>query len=288
MYRLLGVLEPCSICRLQGCNGCHSAGADDAKVDLRYLGLQVSRDHLKEQSEQQMRHLLRQKRLVIVLDLDHTLLHTELKSRLYPEVIPPLIRKKSAVVPRAKLVGLYAVGTIASSDMLISVRHHVVCHPFPFCRPSRSFSDYAALNKPHRCQIRLPPPMKPQQLTHPNIPAQRTQLPAGSVPGRRQRHPPQCQTPTLPRQEPRTRTRLCSTTATATPSSGRVRLRCSRPSATAASCASSRWATRSTHAPWPRCSTRAAPSSATASWPGTTRTQHGDLRGCRRWARCRR
>lgn len=80
---------------MKHCNGSHNAGAGDAKVDLRYLGLQVSQNHLKEQSEQQMRHLLSQKKLVIVFDLDHTLLHTELKSRLYPEVILQLICNES-------------------------------------------------------------------------------------------------------------------------------------------------------------------------------------------------
>lgn len=73
-------------CRCLTCE--HIVGTGDAKVDLRYLGIRVSQNHLKEQSEQQERHLLRQKKLVIVFDLDHTLLHTELKSRLHQEVIP--------------------------------------------------------------------------------------------------------------------------------------------------------------------------------------------------------
>ena len=62
--------------------------AGDSKVNLRYLGLKVSQNHLKEQSEQQMKHLLSQKKLVVVLDLDHTMLHTELKSRLKPQASP--------------------------------------------------------------------------------------------------------------------------------------------------------------------------------------------------------
>ena len=62
-------------------------GSEHDKVDLRYLGLQVSHRHLQEQSQQQLQHLMGEKKLVVVFDLDHTLLHTELKTRLKAEVL---------------------------------------------------------------------------------------------------------------------------------------------------------------------------------------------------------
>lgn len=74
------------------CQRGRPAGSGDSTVDLRYLGLKVSQNHLKERSEQQMRQLLSQKKLVVVLDLDHTMLHTELKCHLRPEVLPPNMR----------------------------------------------------------------------------------------------------------------------------------------------------------------------------------------------------
>eukprot|EP00892_Ulva_mutabilis_P002106 jgi/Ulvmu1/11897/UM081_0056.1 len=69
-------------------------GAGDNNIELRYLGLKVSQRHLREQSQGQMRSLLSQKKLVVVLDLDHTMLHTELKSRLKPEAIEEIQRRR--------------------------------------------------------------------------------------------------------------------------------------------------------------------------------------------------